>query len=417
MDTRKNTSTSGTNITVRAIRQEEADAFRRAIGTGFGFDARDEDIARFENVHEIPRTVAAFDGDEIVGTGGTFTFELTIPGGSLPMAGTTIITVRPTHRRRGVLTAMMRYHFDHILERGEPLAGLWCTESSIYGRFGYGVAAESDQLKLNGGDVQFLNMPSGRTRIVKYPDAIGDVMRVFEQVRVSRPGVFSRHDAWWEHRVFGDLEHMRKGKSALRCVLHEDDNGVVDGYAIYRHEDKWTEQFPDGTIHVVEVMAATPGAHDALWQYLARVDLYPHVSYWNLPVDDALPWLVNDRRRVVRTRSDSMWLRVMDVPRALSARRYVAAGEIVLGIEDAFLPENSGAYVLHVDDDGAGRCERTDGAADVRMAVDVLGAIYLSGHPCEPMLAAGLIAGDDDAVAMLGRMFAWPVAPWCPQVF
>jgi predicted acetyltransferase len=403
------------DLTVRAITDSEVETFRHRISRGFGGDSKEEDSTRFRKVFEIPRTVAAFDGDEMVGTGGAFTFDVTVPGSTLPMGGTTIITVQPTHRRRGVLTAMMRYHLDEIRGRGEPLAGLWASEASIYGRFGYGQTVEGLQTKVDGRTIEFIGgPPPGRVRLVEPEVAAAPMRAVFEQVRPCRPGVFTRSDDWWEWRVLADPEAWREGRSMKRYALYEGATGV-EGYAVYRQKEKW-DDFPEGTVHVNEVLATTPDAHHALWRYLTRIDLFPNVSHWNLPMDDELPWLVTESRRVVRTVSDSMWLRLLDIPRALGERAYGGAGRIVLGVRDPFLPENDGRYELDAAPDGA-TCRRTDAAADVELAVDTLAALYLGAHGFTTLARAGLVGGDGEALATADRVFAWPTAPWCPEVF
>ena len=418
----------GMTIEVRSITSDEVPAFHKALARGFGNDAREEDEARFRGVHEIPRTVAAFDGGEIVGTGSAFSFEMTIPGGGqLPLAGTTIITVQPTHRRRGVLTAMMRHHLDEVQSRGEPLAGLWASESSIYGRFGYGMAAEGFDTRIDSRSIVFRDpSPAGKIRLVDPQQALSQLRDVYERVRSTRPGMMTRSERWWTWRVLGDPEHWRKGKSAKRFAICEGPDGI-DGYVIYRQQEKW-DDFPDGTVHVVEVMAATAEAHQTIWTFLTRIDLFPNVAYWNLPVDDHLPWLINDGRRVVRTITDSLWVRLMDIPRALAARAYTCSGSLVLKVDDPFLPDNSGCYELTVAagsgsesggvaESGGGRCVRTDVPPDITLGVDTLGAMFLGTHRCSVLARAGHVAGKADAIARADALFAWPTASWCPEVF
>jgi predicted acetyltransferase len=402
-------------LTVRPINEDEVAAFRRSISRGFGGDPKEEDDTRFRKAFELPRTVAAFDGSEIVGTGGAFSFRLSVPGGELPMGGTTIITVRPTHRRRGVLTAMMRAHLDEIRDRGEPLAGLWASETPIYGRFGYGSAAEGCKMELDGRTVEFLgDAPDGRVRLVDADDAAGPCRAVFERVRPTRPGMFTRNADWWTWNVLDDPEHWRKGRSMKRYAIYEGADGA-EGYAIYRQKENW-DAFPEGTVHVAEVIAATPAAHAALWRYLLRIDLFPNVEHWNLPVDDELPWRVTDGRRVRRWPMDSLWIRLLDIPRALTGRSYASAQKLVLGVVDPFLPENDGRYELDAGPDGA-TCRETTADADLEVPVDALGAMYLGGHRATTLARAGLISGEDSSLASADRLFAWPIAPWCHEIF
>lgn len=408
------------DITVRPIAESEVDAFRAAIARGFGEDPfEEEDASHFLDVFEIDRLIAAFDGDEVVGTCGAFTFDLTVPGGTLPMGGTTIITVQPTHRRRGVLRKMMQAHLDEMRGKGEPLAGLWASESGIYGRFGYGLAAECATTTIDTKSIAFTGEPpEGMVRLVSTDDAASILPELYDRVRPTRPGMLSRREGWWRHRVLRDVKHRRGGRSQLRIAVHYGGTGGADGptgYAIYRQKEEWGD-FPKGEVHVVEVMAPTPEAHEALWRYLTRIDLFPHVKYWNTPVDDELPWRVTEGRRVERKIWDTLWLRPIDIGRAMEGRKYASAAKIVLGVSDPAMPDNDGCYELDASPDGA-RCRRTSADPDVELGVDTLGAIYLGAPRTRSLARARLIKGGDEAVSTLERVMAWSPAPWCEEVF
>ncbi len=403
-------------LTIRPIDESEIPTFRAKMARGFGGDVhKEDDPNRLFRVLDVARTVCAFDGQEMIGTCGAFSLDLTVPGATLPMGGTTMITVQPTHRRRGVLRAMMQAHLKEIQAREEPLAGLWASESSIYGRFGYGLAAQSYELKLDGKAIQFTSdIPTGTIRLVEAQEAQRVLPDVYDCVRPTRPGMFSRSDTWWETEVFYDPEHRRRGKSAKRYAVHEGARGA-DGYAIYRQKDEWND-VPKGEVHVVEFVASTLAAHQALWRFLTSIDLYPNVRYWNAPVDDELPWQVTDPRRVQRSICDSLWLRLIDIPRALAGRSYSGHGQLVLGLRDTFLPENDGAYELAVTSGGA-QCRRTSAPADIELSAESLGATYLGGHRFTALARAGLVHGNAEALATADRLFAWDRLPWCPEVF
>ncbi len=404
------------DLTVRPVVESEFETFRAKIVRGFGGDphAQDDPVS-LRKIIELERTVAAFDGDEMVGTCGAFTFDVTVPGGTLPMGGTTIITVQPTHRRRGVLRAMMTAHFDEIRGRGEPLAGLWASESAIYGRFGFGQAADLYHVKLDAATIEFRgDPPAGEVRLVEPAEARAKMEAVYERVRPTRPGMYSRSEAWWTGRMMYDPEHRRDGRSSKRFAVYTGPAGV-EGYAIYRQKEKWDE-FPEGEIQVVEVMAATTDAHEALWRYLTRIDLFPKVEYWNLPVDDELPWRVVDARRVRRYLWDALWIRLIDIPRALVGRSYRAEGRIVLGVRDPFLPDNDGRYLLEVGPGGA-KCSRTNDDADLELDVNVLGALYLGGQSISPLARAGWVRGNPKSLTAADALFAWDPQPWCPEIF
>lgn len=404
------------DLTVRPITDAEVETFRRSLCRGFGADLHEEeDSTHFRRVVELPRTVAAFDGHGLIGTCAAFSFEVTVPGGALPMGGTTMVTVQPTHRRRGVLRAMMRAHLDEVRSRGEPLAGLWASESSIYGRFGFGCATEAYDVKLDGRAVRFSgDAPAGSVRLVEPEQARTVLPPMYDRVRLTRPGMLSRSDAWWESCHFYDPKHRRRDRSAKRFAVYEGADGPA-GYAVYRQKEKW-EDFPDGEVHVIEVMATTPEAHEGLWRFLSTIDLFPNVRYWQLPVDDELPWRLTDPRRVRRSLWDTLWLRLIDVPEALSRRSYGSEGRLVLGVRDPFMPDNNGSYRLDVCPEGA-QCRRCSDAPDLELGVDVLGAVFLGAHRPSTLARAGVARGTNEALTTADRLFAWTPLPWCPENF
>lgn len=404
---------------VRSITREELPRFRERLARGFGADVSDtseEALQRAAEVFDLERTVAAFDGDDIVGTGGAFSFEMTVPGGTVPMGGTTIITVQPTHRRRGVLRAMMEYHLDEVAGRGEPVAGLWASESSIYGRFGYGMATQRCDMELDSRHIVFRDDdPPGRVRLADPEEAEPMMRRIYDTVRLGKPGMLSRSDAHWKHRVMRDVPDDRQGRSARRYAVYEED-GEPLGYATYRQKENWESGFPEGEIAIIELLAVTPAAHSGLWRFLTSIDLYTQVQWWNSPIDEPLPLRVADRRRVRRSVWDAMWIRILDVPAALTARTYEEDGDVTFSVSDVFRPGTAGSYRLEVEG-GKATCERFDGDGDVEFDIDVLGALYLGNGGSPAYVTAGRMRGSDEDVLRLDRLFRTSIAPWCEQVF
>ena len=296
----------------------------------------------------------------MIGTLAAFPFDITVPGGAaVAMAGTTMVTVQPTHRRRGALTAMMREHLDDARARAEPLAGLWASESVIYGRFGFGSATENDQVEMHGPRID-LREEGGNLRFVAAEESLDVLAGVYDSVWRHRPGMLSRTPAWWKNEILFDPTRWRDGASPLHAVLHES-YGIPDGYALFRQKPEWGEAFPVGQVRVKELIAASDDAHTGLWRFLTSVDLFPEIRYSNAPVDDSLRWKVADPRRVTRKRWDALWLRVLDVPTALAARTYAADGSLRFRLTDRFRPDNDGVYELEVVE-GSGVCERVRGA-------------------------------------------------------
>jgi predicted acetyltransferase len=227
--------------------------------------------------------------------------------------------------------------------------------------------------------------------------------------------MLSRTTAWWENERLHDAPGEGGGTSSLRVVVHESDGGA-DGYALYRQKAMWGEGLGNGEIQVAEVVASTPKAHTGLWRFLTSIDLFPRLRYRHLPVDDPLRWKVTEPGRLIRKREEGLWVRVLDVVAALNARSYAADGTIRMGIADAFRPKTADTYELTVSD-GHGTCRRSDGAADVSLEIDMLGSLYLgSGHALSAA-RAGRIAGSEEAVVRLGRMFRGDIDPWCPEIF
>ena len=404
-------------ITTRPITRDETVRFRAAIMLGFGEDLDDDEFPPewLDDLLPLDRTSAAFDGDHIVGTLGGLPFEITVPGGGqVPMAGTTIATVAATHRRRGVLTAMMRDHFEDGLDRGEPLIGLWASESLIYGRFGFGVATEQDAIEIEQTRIT-VEGDAGSVRLVSPDEAAAVFPTIYEAERLRRPGMLSRTADWWKH-LFVDPSGRRRGFSSMRLLLHETD-GRPDGYAFYRQKPDWESGFPQGTLNVREIIATTPTAHTGLWRFLTSIDLYVEIVHWNLPVDDPLAWKVPDHRRIKRKRWDALYLRLLDVVQAFEARTYGADGSVTLTVDDPFLPDVGGSFELSVVN-GNGRCRRIDdGPTDLCLGTTDLASLYLGGHSAAAMARAGRIQGAPDAVGLFGRMVRGDIAPWCEEVF
>lgn len=406
-------------ISIRPVVDDEYPAFVTAIIEGFSDDVPSETLADAMRETLPPeRTLAAFDDGSIVGTFGGYDLTLTVPGGTLDMEGTTVVTVFPTHRRMGLLRSMMEVHLAAAVDSGYAIAGLWASESNIYGRFGYGHATSYQTYKFPAAKVALRDdVTVDRVRRVSPHEAEALLPAVFEQVRVRTPGMFSRTEAWWANEVLLDEEWMRRGRTKLRFVVHDGPDGV-DGYVIYRQKSAPSDDGHDnGTVLPVEVVAATPRAHASLWSYLIRIDGCPNVEMWNVPVDDPLPWMAEESRRVVVSRrSDALWIRILDVVRALEARTYETDGTIAMELTDPVLSNTAGTHRLVVNA-GSATVERTDAPADVAMEIDVLGALYLGGQDAHALAAAGRISGTEESIALLHRLFHTAKAPWCNEVF
>lgn len=401
---------------VRPITPDERSPYFDCMTIAFGEDRVDE--ADYDDIFiEFDRSMAVFDGELVVATGGTLTFDLVVPGGSVAAGGLTLISVRPTHRRRGLLTEMIRHHFADCQTRAEPLAMLWASESSIYGRFGYGEATSSHDLAIEASTVEFVErvQAPGRTRFVTAEEAEKLLPAVYERARV-RPGMLSRSPEWWKARHLSDSERHRHGYTAMRLVVYDEASELL-GFVRYRQKAKWTDAgIAEGEVRVLELIAETPVAYRALWSYLFNIDLSEHVKAYLRPVDESLPWMLTEPRRVVRTANDGLWVRLLDIPAALEARRYLTEDRLVIEVRDPFLPEVGGRFELEGGPDGAG-CRPSTAAVDIAMDVRDLARLYLGGGEAAALTYAGRIEGSADAAIRLSAMFSWHQPPWCSEVF
>ncbi len=402
---------------VRIIDESDMDGFIAVMEHAFGFELKPENREHFVSEFELDRLVAAFDGDQVVGTGGAFTFDLTVPGGTVGCGGTTVIAVLPTHRRRGVLTDMMRFHLDEVAGRGEPVAALWASETPIYGRFGYGVATRLFRTKLDQNRVSFPRPPlgSGSIRILDVEGAREVLPDFYDRIRPTRPGFLTRGDNRWNGVHFHDPPDWRDGGTPKRFAIYEESDELL-GYVFYRQHEKWDGGLAVNRLAVGAMHALTPAAEEALWRYLIGIDLVATVESWNTDPSSILPLVVADSRRVEQTISDGLWVRILDVPAALAARRYQIEGRLVFEVADPFRGSASGTFVLEGGPDGA-TCEPASGTPDIRLDVRELGSTYLGGLTFSELARAGLVEGTPDALRTADLMFGWTIDPWCPEVF
>jgi len=366
---------------------------------------------------EYDRTLAVFDGRQVVGTAGIFSYEMAVPGGLLACAGVTRVGVAATHRRRGLLTAMMRRQLNDIHERDEPLAALYASEAPIYGRFGYGLATYQAEIEIERSRGVFKKPISsvGRVVMVDVPTAVDTFTRVWQEVHPTQPGMLDLDARWWRNQL-ADLEVYRRGFSPQYRVLYEVE-AKPTGFAIYRIKMDWDSAGPLGSLRVECLMAVTPEAYAALWRYLLDVDLVAKISASMRPVDEPLRFLLVDSRQPKTAIEDGIWLRLVDVGRALAGRRYASAGRLVLRVRDEFCPWNDGHFELNGGPSNA-ECKPCAGNPDLELDAADLAAVYLGGNRFRTLLEAGRIQEiQRGAVAQADAMFATDRAPWCPSHF
>jgi predicted acetyltransferase len=251
---------------IRTIAEDELEAFRRCQSYAFGNEFNPEHLEGARKIFEFDRNLAALEGDLIVGTAGIFSFQMSVPGErSIPTAGVTMVSVRPTHRRRGVVTGVMRRQLEQVRERGESVAILWASESSIYGRFGYGMATQMEIVRVPRVWANLRNdlpTPSGTVRTLSVEEAKESLPALHERLRLGVPCAIGRAEKWWEIRIFRDLPEWRDGHTSNFYVVYEED-GVAQGFVRYRRKGDFQDWLAKGSVSVNEFHAATPEARIA----------------------------------------------------------------------------------------------------------------------------------------------------------
>jgi predicted acetyltransferase len=368
----------------------------------------EEERVAFRRTDEPERSLAWFDDGRIVAGTSIYTRQVTVPGAIVPCAAVTAVGVMPTHRRRGLLTAMMRRQLEEIRAAGEPVAALWASEGSIYGRFGYGIAARNAHLTAHRPAARLAAPPPAGdpSRAGRAADHVEHMRAVYERIRGERPGMLDRPGRWWEARLH-DPEADRKGAQPLQALA------VPDGYALYAVRTDRDEEGPAGEVTIRELVAATPAARALLWDFLLDQDLTRKITWSLAPADEPLWMLVTDSFAVRLVLEPSLWVRLVDVPAALSARGYAADPDVVLDLSDAFCPWNAGRYRL-----AGGHCEPTDAEPDLALDASTLGAAYLGGTLLAELAQAGRVTElRPGALARASAAFRADVVPWCPEIF
>jgi len=376
------------------------------------------ELAGWRERMEFDRTLVAIEDGQMVGTTAVNSYSMHVPGGRMvPTAGVTAVSVLPTHRRRGVLTSMMRRQLDDVRARGELLAALWASETLIYGRFGYGMAIpretwQIDQIRA-GLSRPTRSEGAGHVRLLTRAEALDRFPGIYERVVDSTPGMLQPPDGWWRAQYGeGDWSEVAQKEEPFLVVFERD--GVDEGFASYKVSDFDSVQMRSvRTLSVKSLYATTAEAHEGLWRFIFGVDLIDKVMAGNRAVDDPLPWMLRDLRRLERDVSDAIWLRLVDVPAALAARTYSETGRLIVGVRDEFCSWNDGRYALEVATDGTASCLASDDPPDLELDVDTLAATYLGGVSLATLARAGRVHGHvAGAVARAEAMFRTERAPW-----
>jgi predicted acetyltransferase len=403
------------SVHLRAATTDDRDAISDLMELVFHESPPASRRAAEQAIIETDRSLIAEHDGRVVGHATALTRDLTVPGAIVPAAHVTAVGVAPTHRRRGILTELMRNQIQGVAAGNEPIAVLWASESAIYPRFGYGPASSRLSFEIPSREVRLTAPPappSGRLSMIKPSTADEQFAAVYERVRAERVGFSSRDEKWWKH-LLTDHNGEHGDQTGSRAVLYEDDRGPA-GYAIWRADGKWNEWGPDAVVGVRELVADGPEAYEAIWRFLLGIDLTRTVRVWHAAADEPIQYMVDDPRRLGRRSTDGLWIRILDLPAAIEARQYATALDAVVEVTDPLLPANQGRWRLSGGPDKA-ICTRTDDAPDFACSITELGAAYLGGTSLAALAAAGRVRRLTDNLPSVA--FGWHRQPNAIEVF
>lgn len=402
-------------FTVRSLTDADWPAAKALDAAAFGYRQDDDflDTVVLPTL-ELSRFTRVFDpalDDLLVGIGAVQSRRLTFPGGGHePVAAVTWVGVRPDQQRRGVLRSLMTAQLHGLrANSAEPVAILTASESGIYGRFGYGLATHTVRLELSAPTVLRPGTPTEPVREVEHSRALPLLQAIHTRVAPQFPGYLDRSDEVLAG-LFSEHPFAEKGRGIRRYAVH------ADGYIVYRLSDSWNERGPDYTLTVLELTAATPIARASLWRHVLAYPLVRKVVYPKAWVDEPLPELLGNPRALAGDIGDHVWVRLVDLSRALDLRRYSVDVDVVVRVRDRFCPWNDGTWRLALSGAG-GRATSTSEPADVELDVEDLGAAFLGGTRLARLAVAGRVTGSPDGIAQLDAAFGTALRPWTPEGF
>jgi predicted acetyltransferase len=399
-------------LEIRNPGEEEFRAAMRVTEAAFGEEQKDEDFERHSRMLPRDRFLAAYDGGGPIATAASFPFTLTVPGGELPTGGVTWVGVLPSHRRRGILTQLMRLQLDDLRRRREPLAVLWASEAAIYGRFGYGIAAPNVLLNADRArfDLRDDPGPQGSVRIVDVEEAKSVLPGIYDEVRRRVPGFTARGADWWSSYRLADPEHWRRGAGPKFFAVLELD-GKPAAYAIYRIKLDWEDGYSKSQVVLHEVVATSSSATREIWRYVFGIDLIARVRGRYDP-GSPLFLMVTDPRSLQLRITEGLWLRLVDLEGALAGRSYEGDDSVVFDVTDSFCPWNEGCW-------RAGKeTGKTGDAGDLALDCADLASAYLGAFDFGQLAAAERVRElTPGALQRASTMFRTPRPPHCPEDF
>ncbi len=400
---------------VRALTTEDWPAVKAVDGAAFGYVPDDDFLDTVAlPTYDMRRFTGVFDPEldgTLVGIGGIQSRDLTLPGRrTTPVAAVTWVAVRPDQQRRGILRQVMTHQLHGLRgDAAEPIAILTASEAAIYGRFGYGNAESRLRLSISAPAALKPGVAVDRMWEVGRDDAITAMKPLYAANQPTRTGFLSRSDLDWESR-FSEHPKVARGRSPRRFALHP------NGYAAYHIIENWNERGPDHTLEVEEICGSTPLAWASIWNFLLHYPMVRTVKYPMAWADDPLQDLLADPRALSMQQTDHVWVRLVDLARAIPLRTYAAPARVVVRVDDDFCPWNSGAWQLELSGTG-GRATATDDAAEIELGIADLGAAFLGGSRIARLAASGRITGSAGAIDLLDAALAGSLRPWTPEGF
>jgi predicted acetyltransferase len=352
-----------------------------------------------------------------------------VPGAAMPVGGLTWVGVHPAHRRRGILTAMVDRHLEECAARGETFSALFAAENAIYGRFGYGRAADELSMEIPR-KAPLRDIPGASEHTVRIEQtsrqAHGDIVnRAHREAGcaptgvegINRPGWVGRETEKLQAQFWDDFPEFRGGRESRRIVIVER-GGEPRGYARFRRTLEWHPNGAEGRVGIEEVVALDAPAARALWGVLLDFDLSTVTTVPRVPVDDAITHLLVDRRAASLRVNDNLWVRLVDVRAALAGRRYAADVNVAMRVTDTRLPANVDTWRVSARAFEEATCGRTADEPDITLDVRELAAVYLGGTALAALAAAGLVTEHTPgSLRQASAAFSWPVAPGASWIF
>jgi predicted acetyltransferase len=400
------------SVEIRNPVEDELRNAMKAVEAAFGEEQKEEDLDRHQKVMARDRFLVAYDGAVPVGTTASLPFELTVPGGELGAGGVTWVGVLPSHRRRGILTQMMKIQLQDLHDRGEPLAILWASEAAIYGRFGYGIAAPTVQLDADRSRFSLRDDPGprGAVRLIDRDEAGKVLPPIYDAVRRQVPGFTSRSALLWDLYRLADPEHWRRGGGPKFYAVLEFDGEAV-GYTLDRIKLEWEEGFAKSQVRVLETCATSAAAERELWRFLFGIDLVARIQGRHDP-GSPLFLMVADPRSLMLRVTEGLWLRIVDLDAALTGRTYAADDTVVVEVRDELCPWNAGRWRMGSD------VGRTEDDAELELDIADLASAYLGAFDFERLAAAQRVHElKPGALRRATDLFRTSRPPFCPEDF